>query len=73
MGRYLFIENRITISRPTRHFEPINGCQFRQHTSGVLAAHFRSFCLMSEIECRMFLNFIFLIWAINGGMIMCSN
>lgn len=30
-------------------------------------------CLMSEIECRMFLNFIFLIWAINGGMIMCSN
>lgn len=37
MGRYLFIENRITISRP-------NGCQFRQHTSGVLAAHFRS-CL----------------------------
>lgn len=44
MGRYLFIENRITISRPTRHFEPINGCQFRQHTSGMLAAHFRS-CL----------------------------
>lgn len=44
MGRYLFIENRITISRPTRHFEPINGCQFRQRTSGMLAAHFRS-CL----------------------------
>lgn len=44
MGRYLFIENRITISRPTRHFEPINGCQFRQRTSGMLAVHFRS-CL----------------------------
>lgn len=39
-----FIENRITISRLTRHFEPISGCQFRQHTSGMLAAHFGS-CL----------------------------